>query len=313
MKQKIYNLGIISAMILVAGAMFKLNHWPAAGILLTIGAFLLVFLFLPAALTNHFKAYGNTQNRLLYIVTYLTCFIVFTAMLFKIQHWPYAGVLLMIAIPFPFVVFLPVWLYVTSKIKNFDINNTIFVLFLLVLQAVFSALLSLNVTKEKIDNSLAFSKNLYSLNYSLEKSRTTADKSSLDLSADDVIKNIEECRQLLFSRTGITREGLQTGTGNDMFMDSRNIALQTLLLPGEPSPGTKLEKSVRNYISEINKIPGSRDLAEQAGSLLFLNDSEEGRTWAEMMFADDYLSWVIVNLDAMENVVRVIQSGVLKQ
>lgn len=312
MKQKIYTLGLISAMILVAGAMFKVNHWPTAGILLTIGTFLLVIMFLPAALLNHFKANGNSQNRLLYIVTYLTCLIVFTAMLFKIMHWPYAGYILFIAIPFPFVVFLPVWLYITSGIKNFDINNTIFVLFLLALQAVFSALLSLNVTREKINNSLEFSKSLYSLNYNIEKSRANEGKSSVDLSADEVIKNIEECRQLLFSRTGITREGLQTGAGIDTYMDSRNIALQALLLPGEPSPGTKLEKSVRNYINEINKIPGCKDLSEQAGNLFYLNEVEKGSSWAEMMFADDYLSWVIVNLDAMENVVRVIQSGVLK-
>ena len=150
MKQKLYILGIVSSMIMVTGSMFKVNHWPAAGILLTIGAFLLVFLFLPLALFSHFKVYGNTQNRLLYIVIWFTCFIVFSAMHFKIMHWPYAGYIIMIAIPFPFVVFLPVWLYVTSKIKNFDINNTIYILFLLVLQAVFSALLSLNVTRERI-------------------------------------------------------------------------------------------------------------------------------------------------------------------
>lgn len=313
MKQKIYILGLISAMILVAGAMFKVNHWPAAGILITIGTFLLAFLFLPSALINHFEAHGTPQNRLLYIVTYATLLIVFTSMLFKIMHWPYAGYILFIAIPFPFVVFLPVWLYVTSGIKNFDINNTVFVLFLLALQAVFSALLSLNVTREKINNSLEFSKSLYSLNYNIEKSRASEGKSSVDISADEVIKNIEECRQLLYSRTGITREGLQTGTGVDIFMDSRNIALQTLLLPGEPSPGTKLEKSVRNYISEINKIPGCKDLSQQAGNLFYLNEVEEESTWAEMMFADDYLSWIIVNLDAMENVVRVIQSGILNK
>jgi len=312
MKQKIYILGLISAIILVAGAMFKVNHWPAAGILLTIGTFLLVFLFLPAALTNHFRVHGNPQNRLLYIVTYVTCLLVFTAMNFKIMHWPYAGYIMMVAIPFPFVVFLPVWLYVTSKIKNFDINNTIFVLFLLALQAVFSALLSLNVTREKINNSLEFSKNLYSLNYIIEKNGSSIDKSALNLSADDVIKNIEECRRLLFNRAGITREELQNGTSNDIYFDSRNIALQLLLLPEDHSPAAKLEKSVRKYVNEIEKIPGCRELAKQAGNLFFLNEvTEENPSWPELMFAEDYLSWVIVNLDAMENVVRVIQTGVL--
>lgn len=48
-----------------------------------------------------------------------------------------AGRLLMIAIPFPYVVFLQVFLTVTAKNKNFSINNTIFVLLLLAGVSVF--------------------------------------------------------------------------------------------------------------------------------------------------------------------------------
>ena len=154
MKQKIYTIGIVSSMILMAGTIFKVQHWPAASILLCTGTILLLAAFLPAALINHYKVNGNKQYKLLYIIIYVTCFVVFTAMLFKILHWPFAGYLVLIAVPFPFVVFLPVWLNVTSKIKNFDINNTIYVLFLLAIQAVFSVLLALNVTREKIDNTL---------------------------------------------------------------------------------------------------------------------------------------------------------------
>jgi hypothetical protein len=312
MKQKIYILGVVAAMILVTGAMFKLNHWPAAGILITIGTFLIVALFLPAALLNHYKAYGNRQNRLLYIVTFITCFVVFIAMLFKIMHWPYAGYIILIAVPFPFVIFLPVWLYVTSKIKNFDINNTIFVLFLLAVHAVFTAFLSLNVARDRIYDSLEFSKNLYSLNHNIGNRPVIADRSALDLSAADVIKQIDECRQLLFVRAGITREELNNGTGNDKYFDSRNIGPQLLLATEKPSPAMKLEESVRNFVHEIDKIPGYQELAKQTAGLLELNAAEaEGQTWAELMFADDYLSWIIINLDAMENIVTVINRGVL--
>ncbi len=131
MKQKIYILGVITAMIISTGVILKVNHWPAAGILITAGTLILVLIFLPAALINNYKAEGNSQNRLLYIVTYITCFVVFIGMLFKIQHWPYAGIALLIALPFPYIVFLPVFLTVTSKNKNFNIYNTVFVLLLL--------------------------------------------------------------------------------------------------------------------------------------------------------------------------------------
>ena len=312
MKQKIYILGIVTSMIMVTGSMFKVNHWPGAGILLTIGAFLLVFLFLPLALFNHFKVHGNAQNRLLYIVIWVTCLVIFSGMHFKIMHWPYAGHILMIAIPFPFVVFLPVWLSVTSKIKNFEINNTIFILFLLAMQAVFSALLSLNVTRDRINASLEFSGNLYSFNHSVETLPAIPDRSALSLAADDVISNIDECRQLLFERTGISRENLMSGTSNERYYDSRNIALQLLLNTGSPSPAGKLEESIRKFAVELEKVSGYQDIAKQAMNLLELDEvSGEGTSWGELMFADNYLSWVIVDLDAMENIVRVIKMSIL--
>src|SRR5664279_2946947 len=126
MKQKLYILGVISAMIISTGLIFKVEHWPAAQIMITAGTMILVLIFFPAALINSYKAEGNNQNRLLYIVTYITCFVVFTGILFKIQHWPFAGIALLIALSFPFIVFLPVFLAVTSKNKNFNIYNTLF-------------------------------------------------------------------------------------------------------------------------------------------------------------------------------------------
>jgi hypothetical protein len=168
MKQKIYILGIVSAMVLITGTMFKVQHWPGAGVMISAGTVLLLTLFLPAALINHYRVNGNKQYKLLYIIIYVTCFVVFTAMLFKIQHWPFAGYAMLIGVPFPFIVFLPVWLYETSKIKNFDINNTIYILFLLALQAVFSLLLTLNVTKEKIDYTLQITNQLSAFNTKIE-------------------------------------------------------------------------------------------------------------------------------------------------
>ena len=158
MKQKIYILGVITAMIISTGVILKVNHWPAAGILITAGTLILVLIFLPVALINNYKAEGNNQNRVLYIVTYITCFVVFIGMLFKIMHWPYAGIGLFIALPFPYIVFLPVFLVVTAKNKNFSIYNTVFVLLLLALNSVFSALLALNVSKETINDSYNISR-----------------------------------------------------------------------------------------------------------------------------------------------------------
>jgi len=145
MKQKIYILGLITTALIITGSLLKINHWPGAGPLLILGIALLVLVFLPLALRNHYRTEGNRKNLALYIVTWLTCLVVFGAMLFKIMHWPGAGKALMIALPFPYVVFLPVFLAVTAKTKSFSIYNTVYILFLLAGISVFSALLALNV------------------------------------------------------------------------------------------------------------------------------------------------------------------------
>jgi len=153
MKQKIYTLGLVIVMVTFTGTILKVNHWPGAAILIAAGLGALVILFVPAALLNHYRAKGSADNVLLYIVTGLTCAVLFTGMLFKINHWPHAGVFLLIGLPFPYIVFLPVFLWVTSKNKNFNIYNLVIVLSLLAFNSVFSGLLALSVSKERIDDS----------------------------------------------------------------------------------------------------------------------------------------------------------------
>jgi hypothetical protein len=312
MKQKIYILGLISSMILVTGAVFKVNHWPAAGILMMVGTLLLVILFLPAALTSHFKVHGNTQNRLLYFVTYLTCFVVFTSMLFKILHWPFAGLAIMIAIPFPFVVFLPVWLYVTSKTKNFDINNTIYVLFLLALQAVFTTLLALNVTREKLIYTLQLTNQVSAFNTGIQTLPVVSGNDSVNLSAEEVLKQIDACRQMLFNNTEITRKSLNDGTVSDRFLDSKDIPADLLLASSRPSPAEKLHSALDKFVTEIANQPDGQKLAEETRQLFDLtNEPGDETTWPYKMFQGVYLTWIIVELDAMENYVRVIQRGIV--
>lgn len=144
MKTKTYITGLITTTLVLLGVTFKIMHWPGAAILLTAGIFFLLFIFLPPALISGYKGEGRKESLPLYVVTYITCLITFSAMLFKIQYWPGAGYLLLVAIPFPFVVFLPVYLYITGKNENHNIYNSVAVLFLLVIFSSLTALLTLN-------------------------------------------------------------------------------------------------------------------------------------------------------------------------
>jgi len=140
MKKLIYISGIIAAIVLTIGTSFKIQHWPGAGILLTISITFFTLFFIPAALLNNYQ--HEKKNAYLYISIFLTLLFSFAAALFKIQHWPGAGIMVVIALFSPFVIFLPAYIVYYNKLANKEIINFIAVLFLLVFVAVMYALLT---------------------------------------------------------------------------------------------------------------------------------------------------------------------------
>jgi hypothetical protein len=302
MKQKIYILGVISAIIISTGVILKVNHWPAGQILIAVGTLILVLIFFPAALINNYKAEGNAQNRLLYIVTYITCFVVFIGMLFKIQHWPYAGVGLSIALPFPYIVFLPVFLVVTSKNKNFNIYNTIFVLLLLALNSVFSALLSLNVARDTINDSYGISRNYCRTEAAIADMPITADNSAVNAKIDEIVKITGDYQDQILKHEGTTREQWKKDPGNLVRPDNINSAASILADNGEMTPGMKLDKAITELIDLMKQTKGFEDVAKALPSILDL-DEGKGKDNALNFYNRNIfvpLSWALIYLDGLE-------------
>ena len=107
MKNTMKISGVAGTVLLGFAALFKIQHWPGAGIMLTLGALILAFVFLPSALAVLWKETRSTKRLFLFISSFLTgiCFI--TGTLFKIQHWPYAGSILMLGALSGILLFIP--------------------------------------------------------------------------------------------------------------------------------------------------------------------------------------------------------------
>ncbi len=139
MKTLAFISGILSANLMMFGSLFKVSHWPYADLLLILAVIVFCFLFLPFALISWYHA-SEKKSILLAAVTFVVFFTGVAAMLFKIEHWEYNTLLLMFAIPLPFILFLPVYIY---HIRN-DKNDKSFipVMMGLTFLAVFSVLLA---------------------------------------------------------------------------------------------------------------------------------------------------------------------------
>lgn len=308
MKQKIYILGLITTLLVLLGAFFKIQHWPGAGQLLILGIFILVFIFLPLALYNNYRNEGNSRNRLLYIVTWLTCFVVFTSMLFKIQHWAGAGIAITIALPFPFVVFLPVFLIVTGRNRNFNIYNTVYVLFLLVIISAFSALLALNVSKERIVDSLGIARN-YTLAENATGALSAGDQSLLIQKIDDLIGFSEEYKNIYLRYYGITHE--QWDDDPEEVLISGKWFKTTAKVQKEAwSAHMKLLSGLKDLISLLEKTPGYEILAEKAPLIFNISKTSGG----SYNFKSDIIMypmqpWLLTYLNGLETNLKMIRAS----
>jgi hypothetical protein len=227
--------------------------------------------------------------------------VVFTGMLFKILHWPGASLLLLIGLPFPYVVFLPVFIWVTSKDRNFNIYSIVFVLALLAFNAVFSTLLSLNPSKVRIDDSYNLSRNYNNMVKAMVQIPDRDPKTIVDQRIDEAVKMIEEYQELFLKFEGISLEQWKTKAGNLVRPDVPAIAAAVLLEEEGKHYGSKLETLMKNLIREMENSKGYENLYKAAPELLDFSVPAEGNpTWSEKVFRDNTLSWALIYLDALK-------------
>ena len=306
MKNKIYILGVITAIFAFTGTIFKLNHWPGAGIMITAGLVSLVLIFVPAALISHYKAAVNRQNLLLHIVTWLTCFVIFVSMLFKIMHWPGAAILLAIGLPFPYVVFLPVFLITTSRNKNFNIYNTVFVLLLLAVNSIFAALLALNVSADRIHDSYNLSVNYNKVESIIENLPAKNSQSPVNQKIDEVLKTVNDYQNLIFAYDGITEADWNNDPMVLWLPDNRGMAAKALKESGEVPYGSRLQKELKELLSLMERTPGYEGIAKAAIYDQFPPDMDESE-WPEVIFAENNLAWVLIYLDGLETNLKLLK------
>jgi hypothetical protein len=95
MKNTMKISGIAGTIMLGFAAIFKIQHWPGAGILMNLGAITLALVFMPSALGVLWKETHSGKRLFLFISAFLAGVGFIAGTLFKIQHWPGAGKIMM--------------------------------------------------------------------------------------------------------------------------------------------------------------------------------------------------------------------------
>ena len=96
MKKGALSISLISAILLFVGIVFKNFHWPGASILLLLGAVLGIVFFV-IFLVDGTKLLKSGLERTNATVVSITMAVVLAGFLFKVQHWPGSGIILIVS------------------------------------------------------------------------------------------------------------------------------------------------------------------------------------------------------------------------
>ncbi len=146
-KKKVYIpvLAFIGGLAFMWGVLFKIQHWPGAGILMTAGEFLLIVLLAIIGLSTLSR---QKKNRWVNVTGTIAAIGLATGLLFKIQHWPGAAVILMLSLILFFMVFIPGYTYKKFSKANFVDNRFIFIIFAVSMIAILTTLVSIRVSED---------------------------------------------------------------------------------------------------------------------------------------------------------------------
>lgn len=151
MKNFTYLFGLSSAIITIVGSLFKRMHWPGAGILITVGMMLIVFVFLPLYFITNHREQTERKNPVYAIVGYLTIALLLAGATFKIMHWPGAGYMIYASIGFILIGFIPLYVVNVFQRSGKEKANLPYIVMLLVGIACVMLMGNINMSKDYLD------------------------------------------------------------------------------------------------------------------------------------------------------------------
>ncbi|MFA6057418.1 MAG: hypothetical protein WC756_04410 [Taibaiella sp.] len=123
--------GAFSVILFLVGSLFKIMHWPGAGMLLVLAIVLISFLFLPLVFILKAKEVNTGLEKLTVALGTLLAILFCMDILFTVQHWPGANVLWFSTIALSIFIFIPLYFF-TGIRKPETRTNTILTSIMLV-------------------------------------------------------------------------------------------------------------------------------------------------------------------------------------
>jgi hypothetical protein len=178
---------------------------------------------------------------------------------------------------------------------------------LLATNSVLSAFLSLNVSKERINDSYNLSRQYNQVGKLLDQLPANDSKSQIALKIDETLKVVDEYKDLILSFEGTSLEQY-TDAGNLLRPDLRGAAIQALSTTGNAKVGEKLDNNLKALVKEIENTPGCEELAKNIPVILDLRQQDKDEPLLIWHNITNTLSWTLIYLDGLETNLKMIKA-----
>ncbi len=149
MKRSMIISGAIAVSILVIGAIFKIAHWPGAGILIFSGMVVFSLVFLPLVFLLKTKEVDTSREKVILGIGTLAGILYFISALFLIMHWPGARVIWILTLCLSFFVLLPLYFFNGIRKPETKLNTIVTTIILIGVLVLQFALTPVGVSKAK--------------------------------------------------------------------------------------------------------------------------------------------------------------------
>lgn len=152
MKKTLMYSGLLASVFTLIGSLFKIMHWPGAGVSLLLGIGIFSLLFLPLMIVLKFRDEEIRQDKVVMSFGLLIGMLTSFGFLFKIMHWPYANIMLQSGLMTFTFLYVPVYFLTRFRRPELRFNTIINSVLMFACGGLLFAMYNLNKTKTDLAN-----------------------------------------------------------------------------------------------------------------------------------------------------------------
>jgi hypothetical protein len=273
--------GLISSVIFLLGILFKVMHWPGAGVALLVGLSILGLIFLPSLIFAKISDDRGEGKRAAYLVGLFAGLFYITGFLFKIMHWPGASAAILIGLILFAMIFIPLFVVAHYKNESHVSGHFIFVIVASMMATLFISFMALSVHKDVLSEFAAVEKQMDDVLDDLEDNNNFFVQEMINTSVGDgIVASVHQKTEEIETWINDLKKELVTATEPEntvaiaggkvdgsmiLRKDAINIPAEILIIEGKAS---QLAEKIKEYKGYLLSESDDANLASKLDMLL---------------------------------------------